>query len=171
MTSVHTIAPTSKAPAPPLVVASTSRHFPRLALRIVQWIVPALVLVALAMGVVRYRAAHPKSPVHFETVVVERGPLAAKVTATGALSALVTVQVGSQVSGRIASLSVDFESVVKQGQTIAVIEPSFFLAQVAQARGSFLSATAALAKAGADHALAERQFKRAKDLLAEGLMS
>ena len=158
---------------PPLASAAApiSHRLPRFALRLLEWGIPAALVVALAIGFARYRAAHPNALVHYETGVVDRGALAAKVTATGALSALVTVQVGSQVSGRIGSLSVDFESVVKQGQTIATIEPSLFKAQVAQARASFLSANAALAKANADRALAERQFERAKALLAEGLMS
>src|SRR4051812_35049689 len=72
------------------------------------------------------RAPAPK----FLTLPVERGRLTARVTATGTLSALVTVQVGSQVSGRIAELHADFNSQVKKGQVIAKIDPQLFLASV-----------------------------------------
>ena len=64
----------------------------------------------------------------YETVAVDRGPIVAKVTATGTLSALVTVQVGTQVSGRIKEIKVDFNSPVKKGQVIAKIEPALFAA-------------------------------------------
>ena len=57
---------------------------------------------------------------------LDRGRIVARVTATGTLSALVTVQVGSQVSGRIAEIYVDFNSPVKKGQVIAKIDPQLF---------------------------------------------
>ena len=71
--------------------------------------------------------------IHFDTATVDRGPVAAKVTATGAVSALVTVSVGSQVSGRIEKLLVDFGSIVRRGQTVATIDLAFFRGAVAQA--------------------------------------
>src|SRR5712664_4695401 len=88
--------------------------------------------------VVRPRMA--RSDVHFDTVPVQRGKLVAKVTATGTLSALVTVQVGTQVSGRIAQLKVDFNSPVKKGDLIAKIDPQMFEASVEQARANYLEA-------------------------------
>ncbi|HEY5375893.1 MAG TPA: hypothetical protein VIK01_19575 [Polyangiaceae bacterium] len=75
---------------------------------------PVLLVVGVAIGVLRYRAVHPKPLVHYETGSVDLGPIAAEVTATGAVSALVTVSVGSQVSGRIATLAVDFGSHVEK---------------------------------------------------------
>ena len=60
----------------------------------------------------------------FETTPADRGTVAAKVTATGNLSALLTVQVGSQVSGRVQELFVDYNSPVKKGQTIAKLDPA-----------------------------------------------
>jgi HlyD family secretion protein len=64
---------------------------------------------------------------------VDRGRIVARVTATGTLSALVTVQVGSQVSGRIQALYADFNSAVKRGQPIAKIDPQLYRAAVEQA--------------------------------------
>ena len=64
----------------------------------------------------------------------------AKVTATGTLSAIVTVQVGSQVSGRVAALHADFNSPVKKGQLIAKIDPQLFQASLEQARANHAAA-------------------------------
>src|SRR5213595_3856590 len=65
---------------------------------------------------------------------LERGPLTAAVSATGNLNAVITVQVGSQVSGQIKKLYADFNSVVKKGQVIAKIDPEIFDAQLSQAQ-------------------------------------
>jgi HlyD family secretion protein len=73
---------------------------------------------------------------------VERGPLTAAVSATGNLNAVITVQVGSQVSGQIKELLVDFNSVVKKGQVIARIDPDIFVAKVTQATADLDSAKA-----------------------------
>ena len=73
---------------------------------------------------------------------VERGPLTAAVSATGNLNAVITVQVGSQVSGQIKELLVDFNSVVKKGQVVARIDPEIFEAKVNQAKADRDSASA-----------------------------
>lgn len=80
---------------------------------------------------------------------VERGSLRNTVTATGALEAVTTVQVGSQASGTIAALYADFNSQVKKGQVIAQLDPSQAQAQVAQARANLAQAEAGLAQARA----------------------
>src|SRR5579864_2059713 len=73
-----------------------------------------LVFAAAVAAWPAYRRLHrPPAPV-FETAAVDRGRIVARVTATGTLSALVTVQVGSQVSGRVQELKVDFNSRVKK---------------------------------------------------------
>ncbi len=100
----------------------------------------------------------------YVTAPVERGDLVARVTATGTLSALVTVQVGSQVSGRIAELLADFNTPVKKGQVIARIDPRLFEAAVGQARANLLAAEGNLAKARADAADAQRKLDRARAL-------
>jgi HlyD family secretion protein len=66
------------------------------------------------------------------------------VTATGTLNPVVNVQVGSQVSGNIAKLFVDFNSRVKAGQVVAQIDPALFQATVTQAEGDLANAKAAL---------------------------
>jgi HlyD family secretion protein len=80
---------------------------------------------------------------------VERGSLRNTVTATGALEAVTTVQVGSQASGTISALYADFNSTVKKGQVIAQLDPSQAQAQVAQARANLAQAQAGLEQARA----------------------
>src|SRR6266480_6543341 len=73
---------------------------------------------------------------------VERGPLTAAVSATGNLNAVITVQVGSQVSGQIKEIFVDFNSVVRKSQVVARIDPEIFQAKVNQAKADLDSARA-----------------------------
>ena len=74
----------------------------------------------------------------YNTATVLRGDLVETVEATGTLDAVTTVQVGSQVSGTIASLQADFNSVVKKGQVIARLDPSLLQAQVDQAEATIV---------------------------------
>jgi HlyD family secretion protein len=83
----------------------------------------------------------------YMTAKVERGNLRNTVTATGTLQAVTTVQVGSQASGTISALDADFNSVVKQGQVIAQLDPSVSKAQVDQARANLQQARASLQQA------------------------
>ena len=85
----------------------------------------------------------------YMTARIERGNLRNTVTATGALQAVTTVQVGSQASGTISALYADFNSVVKKGQVIAQLDPSTAKAQVEQARANLEQARASLANARA----------------------
>ena len=86
---------------------------------IITWVT---VLAIVGFGTYRFspwfKGDADKQP-KFETAELTRGAITAKVTASGTLSALVTVQVGSQVSGRIKKLYVDYNSEVKKGQVIA----------------------------------------------------
>lgn len=107
----------------------------------------------------------------YRTVKAERGRVVARVTATGTLSAYVTVQVGSQVSGRVQQINVDYNSPVKKGQLIATIDPLLFEAALAQARANLFAAQGNLTKARAQALDAERQFARSRSLQAEGLIA
>ena len=93
----------------------------------------------------------------YRTAPVERGELLSTISATGTLNAVVTVQVGTQVSGTIQQLLVDYNSPVKKGMLVARIDPATFDAKVKQAqadlessRASVLNQRAAVAKARAD---------------------
>jgi HlyD family secretion protein len=89
-------------------------------------------------------------PPNYLTARVERGRIATTVNATGTLNAVITVQVGSQVSGTIQKLFVDYNSPVTEGQIIAQIDPASFEARVSQARANVASAGAAVQVAGAN---------------------
>ncbi len=78
----------------------------------------------------------------FETAVGRRGDITQHVTASGTLSAVVSVDVGSQVSGKISSLKVDFNAPVKKGQLVAEIDPTVYEAALKQAEGELASANA-----------------------------
>jgi HlyD family secretion protein len=134
-----------------------------------RWGVTALVLCALAAVAWRVAHSHAAPTVRYQTALVDHGPLAAKVTASGVVSALITVQVGSQVSGRILGWYADFSSVVKKGQLIAQIEPSLFNAAVEQARANYAAAKAAYDKAVANRALGERNYARELALFQQNL--
>jgi len=134
-----------------------------------------LLLGAIGAGVwyARQRLSPPPATLEsrVRTVVVAKGGIAAKVTASGTLSALVTVQVGSQVSGRIAELHADFNAKVKKGQLIARIDPQMFGAALEQARANLMAAEGNLARTRAQAEDAERQAERQKALLARQLVA
>src|SRR3989475_10456259 len=108
--------------------------------RVVSLIVVA-VLVGGAVGGYLYAQSRGNVPKD-RLVRVERGPLTAAVSATGNLNAVITVQVGSQVSGQIKDLLVDFNSIVKKDQIIARIDPDIFLAKVNAAKADLDSSRA-----------------------------
>jgi HlyD family secretion protein len=111
------------------------------------------------------------SEMKFRTEKVTRGDIETSVTATGAVNAVTTVLVGTQVSGRVRELYVDFNSPVKQGQVIALIDPALFEAQVEQARANLMNAKANLVKAQAMLVDAKRTRDRFKELLSRNLVA
>ncbi len=112
-----------------------------------------------------------KSAFHLEKARVERGDVVGRVTATGALSALVTVQVGSQVSGRIAHLYADFGSRVRRGEVIARLDPQLFEAAAEQARANRDAAAGALREAITKAENAKKQLARAEELRSKNLIA
>jgi HlyD family secretion protein len=129
----------------------------------------ALVLIVAVAGIIYYLKRTP-APV-YRTAPVEKGAIVSSVTATGALNAVVTVQVGTQVSGTIQKLFVDYNTVVKKGQTIAQIDPAIFNSQVLQSKGNYMNAQANLVKAKADVVDAKRTLERNRQLLRDGVVS
>ncbi len=100
----------------------------------------------------------------YKTAKIERGPLRSSVTATGTVNPVVSVMVGTQVSGRISALHADFNSLVKRGDLLAEIDPTSFEAQLEQARASLAVAAAAREKDSAGLDDAERNRRRTKEL-------
>jgi HlyD family secretion protein len=97
-------------------------------------------------------------PVRYKTALVDRGPITSIVTATGTVNPVVSVQVGSQVSGKVAKLFADYNSVVTQGQVLAQIDQQPFKARVSQARAALKSAKGNLNKA--KNMAAQRKLER-----------
>ena len=125
-------------------------------------VIVGLLLIAFVMRQLRNNGAAT-----YHTATVTRGPITQAVTATGTLNPVVNVQVGSQVSGNISKLFVDFNSQVKTGQVVAQIDPALFQATVTQAEGDLASAQAALELARVNAKRTEDLFCQ-EDLVASG---
>lgn len=134
-------------------------------------LVAALVAAALAGGGYYYYTSEKKSSVTYRTAPVERGEIIYAVSASGTINPVSTVQVGSQVSGTIAKILVDFNSPVSKGQVIARIDPRLFEAAVVQARANLDSTRAALEKAKIQVSDAARTLARNKDLIKNGYVA
>ncbi len=106
-------------------------------------------LVLAAGGVGLWYYLSNKNQALYQTAQVERGTIRASISATGNCNAVVTVQVGSQVSGNIKALYADFNTKVKKGQLVAVIDPQAFQARVDQTKASLDSANASVVSARA----------------------
>ena len=135
-----------------------------------KYLVITAVIIVIA-GIAGYFFYKRTPEVTYKTSKIERGTIVSTVAATGNLSAVTTVQVGTQVSGTIQKLYVDYNSRVKKGQPIAEIDPSLFNASVEQSQGNYLSADANLQKAKVVLADADRTYKRNRQLLADGIIS
>ena len=126
-----------------------------------------ILIIVLSVAVIGtggffYFSSGSSAEVMYRFEKVTRGDLQVVVTATGTLSADTTVEVGTQVSGTISKLYVDWNSKVKKGQVIALIDPTFLASAVQDAEAS-------LEKAKAQTDDSKRTYLREKDLLSKGL--
>ena len=133
----------------------------------------ALVLAVAGGGVLAWRAwrGGGEEAITYSTAPATRGRIASQVTATGTLSPLVTVQVGSQVSGRIQELYADFNSEVKKGQVIARIDPQLIESEVARAKANLTAASATVTRAQAELRDAKQKWERASALASKQLVA
>ena len=132
-------------------------------------IISAVIILLAVTGYILFRGKgnEPK----FRTEKVTRGDIVMAVTSTGTVNPVTTVLVGTQVSGTIKEIYVDFNSPVKKGQLIARIDPALFEAQVNQARANLFSARANLEKAEATLVDAKRTMDRNKELFSKNLVA
>jgi HlyD family secretion protein len=130
-----------------------------------------MVSAALLGGGAYFSFVTKDDGVKFKTEKAAMGSVEETVTTTGALNAILTVQVGAQVSGMINKIYVDFNSTVKAGQLVAEIDPSSFMAQLQQARANLDSARANVEKARAALTDAQRMMARNRDLYSSGLIA
>ncbi len=140
------------------------------------WLIVAAIVVAVAV-LAAFELNHKPAAQYF-TAKVERGDIHQVVQATGTINAVISVQVGSQVSGTISKLYVDFNSRVKKGQVIAQIDPALFQgallqakADLGNARANEAAARANLEKAKATAVQTKADYDRTLGLTREGVMS
>lgn len=139
--------------------------------KVIGWSVFVLALAGIGFGVWRWTASRAAPETTYRTAPAERRKISARVTASGTLQATVTVQVGAQVSGRVAKLSADYNTTVKKGQIIAKIDPQLFIAAVERERANYAAAKAGLTRAEAQQKDADLAQRRAKSLNDQGLAS
>ncbi|HWP18336.1 MAG TPA: efflux RND transporter periplasmic adaptor subunit [Burkholderiaceae bacterium] len=144
-----------------------------------------LLLALAALGGLAWWWQGRAPEVQYRTAAVEKGPVRATVSAAGTVTAVAQIQVGSQVSGQIKEVLVDFNSEVREGQLLARLDPQSFEQRVRQAeadveaaRAAVLNAQAAalaaeanVARATVDLRQAERDLERNRGLVGEGFIS
>jgi HlyD family secretion protein len=135
------------------------------------FLIVAVLLVGFTIGGYVFFNGERKAPVRYRTAVIERGPVVSVVTAMGSINPVVSVQVGTQVSGMIKSLHADFNSIVKAGDVVATIDPEPFRARRDQAASNLEMAKANLAKAKNEQAQRQRELNRAMSLAAQQFVS
>lgn len=133
--------------------------------RALPWFVLALMMLMLATGVFMLFKPGEGSAVRFETVPVERGDLTVTVTATGKLEPVNQVDVGSELSGIIETVDVDFNDRVQRGQVLARLDTDRLQARVIEARASLQSAKARLDEAKATVLETRLRFERCEQLV------
>jgi len=130
--------------------------------KLIWWLV--IVVVVVAAGAYYWLQREKSQEITYRFEKIDRGDLSVTISATGTLNAVTTVQVGTQVSGTIARLYADFNSVVKEGQLLAQLDPTFLEASVNVQRANVDRAKAQLQES-------QRNFDRTKELLAKSMVS
>src|ERR1051326_9107300 len=126
----------------------------------------AIILIAVlaAAGALFYRVANAKETPAYRFATVPRGNIQAPVPATGTLNAVTTVSVGTQVSGQVSELLVDFNDHVKKGQLLARIDPTLQQQAVVDAQANLDKVIAQLGQS-------QRDFNRNRELTSAGLIA
>ena len=137
-----------------------------------------VVVLAVAAGGYTWFGRKAVAPVSYETAVVDKGTVEKTVSSSGSVAALITVDVGSQISGQIAELNVDFNSPVKKGDLLAVIDGQTYRSRVTAAEADLAVARANIGtqqansdKAQITAAQSERDYVRLQKLAEEKLIS
>ena len=134
-------------------------------------VVFGVIALVIAAGV-GWRVTHrPLPPSRYVTATVDVGDVIEKVQATGAVQPVLEINVGAQVNGRVTEVDVDFNSRVKKGQVLAVIDPTLYGQQVTQAEASLEAQKAQLESAKATLETARVNYERVQKLFAQNLAS
>jgi HlyD family secretion protein len=134
-------------------------------------IIVLLIIAAIGAGAGAYYVTHTGTEISVSTAPITRGELIDTVASTGTLQAVVSVTVGSQVSGNIAWLGADFNSIVRKGQVIAKLDPTLFEAQVAQSTANLANQKAILGKDQVNLSFQKLTYQRDLDLRQRGILA
>jgi HlyD family secretion protein len=130
-----------------------------------------ILAVAAAAAAYHWTTRDEKQAPAYRFARVERGPITATVAASGTLNPVTSVQVGTQVSGQIKELFVDFNSPVRAGQLIARIDPETFQYRVRQSEADVEAARSALGRAQVSLLNAQRDLDRTRELVSRNFVS
>ena len=128
-------------------------------------IIFSIIFITAIAGLVLFVSNKSNKVPVFKTIKVIKGAIVETVTASGTVNPVTNITVGSQVSGTISKLYVDFNSPVKKGQILAQIDPSLFQAQVEQAKANLYSAQANYNNIKSTLLNDEKTYDRDKELL------
>jgi HlyD family secretion protein len=137
--------------------------------RLVRWGVPALVVAGVALFLI-FRGGSAQ-PVSYKSVEAKTGSLVVNVTSTGTLQPVNQVDVGSELSGTIARVEVDFNDRVVTGQVLARLDTEILQARIAEAKAALLSARARSSEAAATVTETRLNLARCKELLIQQMCS
>ena len=130
-----------------------------------------LVIIAGVVLVISLFSPNKNDIPKYEKKAIDKGNIEALVITTGSLNPVTTVDVGSQVSGKIDKLYVDFNSQVKEGQVIAELDQSQFITRVKQNEANYQSAEASLVKTKVTLDNTKKKYERAMNLFEKELIS
>jgi HlyD family secretion protein len=134
-------------------------------------IIVLLIIAAIGAGAGAYYVTHNGTEINVLTAPITRGDIIDAVASTGTLQAVISVTVGSRVSGNIEWLGADFNSIVKKDQVIARLDPTLFQAQVAQATANLANVKAQLGKDQVNLAYMKLTAQRDQDLRQRGIIT
>lgn len=130
-----------------------------------KWIISAIVLIIIVLTcIIIIKRNEQPYDVSYETAAVSRDTLRMSISATGSIEPVTEVEVGTQVSGIIDKILVDYNSVVHKGQVIALLDRTNLLSELNSAKSQ-------LASAKSDLAYQKANYKRVKNLYDKGLVS
>ncbi|HEY6394231.1 MAG TPA: efflux RND transporter periplasmic adaptor subunit [Candidatus Binataceae bacterium] len=134
-------------------------------------IAPGVLVAILVAATAAHFLVNRSGSAKYVTANVTRGPIIRSVTATGTVNPVITVQVGSYVSGPIQAIYADFNAPVKSGQLIAKIDPRPFQVKVDESAAAVANAKAQLGKDQADRAYKKLTYERNTELVRENIVS
>ncbi|MDP2260263.1 MAG: efflux RND transporter periplasmic adaptor subunit [Caulobacter sp.] len=159
----------TQSPEPMSLNTASPRRRGRLPRPVLYGLAALAVLIAGFAGWQLLKPKAPKDP--YRTEAVTQGDITKSVSASGSLQALVTVDVGSQISGQILQVFVDFNDQVRRGQVLATLDPQTYVSRLRQGQAEIAARQASVAQARAQAAQAQAAYNRTRSLYDQGIMA